>query len=662
MAYALPGIREALSVAIVIRSVDKFSRTFGLAAQGVGGMRQKYGALIGTISTLFDPMTILLAGIMAVTAACIKATQAAAEFEYQMVEIRKVYQGNADDIDNMLIPAIKGIGETYGLTANEVTQSMVKWAQQGRQGIELQELTEQAIRLTMVTMIDEAHATEYLTAAINQFGLSVDDTAHIIAVWNHLGNTQMVTAAYLAQALVDCGASAAAYGVTIDQASTYLTLLSRAGFQAGQAGKGLRMIFEKIFSQKGMKSLARVGILVQDANGDFKDADDILTELAGKWDGLSDSQRKNVGEAIAGNRHIVKLNLLMKDFTDTTVMLASETDMLDSVEAEVARTLDTAQKQWDITKSKMHNLSMEIGNYFLPVSKLVAIDIGTWVTAINDALPSFNDMRAGFTNVKDEIAKYIVAIIGEDGQGGATGALYDWLVASGYIEKQLEDEEEQVEDTTHAWYEYGNVIYMAGTVSERQGVLQKGWQGKMKYWNPILAEITTNLATLLDLVGLGSLLWDEHDKKTADARQGYLNVLEVLSPITYALQMINWQLEHMIWCLEQLQPLWAWQNKYGGTRKYSPEEEEEREEKKTPKWLENFMGILTGRRPMGGPIDRPGLYMLGDTSVPEEVKHVHQDYGGITINIHGGYSGDPKKLAEEVMKQFKYKMRGRGTF
>lgn len=666
MAMAMPGVKQALNVAIIIRSVDKFSRTFGLAASQAANLRGKYGALIGTISAMMDPYTIALSLVMAMATAMIKCAQAAMDFEYRMVEIRKVYQGSVSDIDNDLIPAIKSIGEQYGLTADEVAGSMVRWAQQGRKGAELQKLTEQAIRLTMVTMIGEAQATEYLTSAINQFGLSVEDTNHIIAVWNHLGNTQMVTAAFLAEALQDVGSSAREYGVSLAEASTYLTLLSRAGFKAGEAGKGLQMIFQKAFSDQSMKLLASVGISIYDANMNFRDMGDVLGELAGKWDSLSDRQRKQLGESMAGRRHIVKFNILMRDFADTTHMLASEQEMLADVEKEVNRTLDTAQKQMDILKSKVHNLALKIGEGFLPVIKIAAQELGFWVDAMNgvinrmapfmtsitDSFLDLDTLREKYDNAEDSLKDYWQSLIDTRTEND------EWLADLKEKVDLLAEENEWYNLNADAIVRYhkslrsGNII-MAGVIQHQ--LIWNTWLGENK------EAIDNLMKAISDFLNITGLLSDDLTTLEGKTRL-YADIMNLT--LTPAIELVTWHINNLRQQIEMTIKGFKELAQYTGIdTAYSD-------------WIGGYTGIDTpvtigtspltnapigGIRPFGGRIYKEAYYKL---EPGEEVKtpgQASQSFGDIHIHISGVISGDASEWAKKLKDELKYELRGRGV-
>ena len=50
-------------------------------------------------------------------------------------------------------------------------------------------------------------------------------------------------------------------------------------------------------------ALKNVGVSLRDTKGEFRDLDDVLTDLGKKWDTLNKNQQANVAVALAGTRY-----------------------------------------------------------------------------------------------------------------------------------------------------------------------------------------------------------------------------------------------------------------------------------------------------------------------------------------------------------------------
>ena len=62
---------------------------------------------------------------------------------------------------------------------------------------------------------------------------------------------------------------------------------------------------EEMSLNKVDKALQTVGISIHDAAGQFRDFDDVITELAGKWDTIDKNTARYIATVMAGNRSIM---------------------------------------------------------------------------------------------------------------------------------------------------------------------------------------------------------------------------------------------------------------------------------------------------------------------------------------------------------------------
>lgn len=59
---------------------------------------------------------------------------------------------------------------------------------------------------------------------------------------------------------------------------------------------------EKLSLNKVDKALKSIGVSLQDTNGQFRDFDEVILELASKWDTLDTNAQRYIATVLAGNR------------------------------------------------------------------------------------------------------------------------------------------------------------------------------------------------------------------------------------------------------------------------------------------------------------------------------------------------------------------------
>ena len=64
---------------------------------------------------------------------------------------------------------------------------------------------------------------------------------------------------------------------------------------------GLKTIYARIGNnQSSINALNAIGISLEKTNGEVKTSQELIEELAGRWDGLSDAQRRATSIGVAG--------------------------------------------------------------------------------------------------------------------------------------------------------------------------------------------------------------------------------------------------------------------------------------------------------------------------------------------------------------------------
>ena len=131
------------------------------------------------------------------------------------------------------------------------------------------------------------------------------------------------------------------------------------------------------------KALASVNISTYDNQGNFKDLEEILDELSGKWTKLSDAQRNYISEQAAGVRNINTFKALMSTWDESKELAQSaldDTNFIDEVQ----------DKYMDSVEGKLNHAKANIQDFFNTI--ISAGNIGTVVTGFNGITGALNAM------------------------------------------------------------------------------------------------------------------------------------------------------------------------------------------------------------------------------------------------------------------------------
>jgi hypothetical protein len=83
--------------------------------------------------------------------------------------------------------------------------------------------------------------------------------------------------------------------------------------------------FEDLDYNKVDKALKTVGVSLKDANGQFRNLDEVFLELSSKWDTLDRNSQRYIATIAAGSRQQSRFIAMMEDY-DRTLELVSVTE------------------------------------------------------------------------------------------------------------------------------------------------------------------------------------------------------------------------------------------------------------------------------------------------------------------------------------------------
>ena len=126
------------------------------------------------------------------------------------------------------------------------------------------------------------------------------------------------------------------------------------------------------------KALATVGISLKDASGQFRDLDEVIFELADKWDGLDRNTQRWIANTVAGSRQQSRFLALMSNSTRLHELYNAAINSEDASLVQYAKTLDSID-------GKMNQLSTSFQQFYMSIMN------GETIKGILDILIRFVD-------------------------------------------------------------------------------------------------------------------------------------------------------------------------------------------------------------------------------------------------------------------------------
>ena len=222
-----------------------------------------------------------------------------------------------------LTQSYNALGQELGSITSDVAKSADSWLRQGRSMSETNQLIKDSMVLSKDAQMDSENASKVLTATLNGFQMNADQAGHINDVLTSIDLESASDAGGIGQALTKVASQANNAGVSLEKTAAMIATIKDVTQDSDDSiGTGLKSILSRmnqikagkfVDSETGEslndveKVLNKVGISMRDVNGQFKESEPIIDEVAGKWSTFDGNTKKAVATAMAGTYQYNKL-------------------------------------------------------------------------------------------------------------------------------------------------------------------------------------------------------------------------------------------------------------------------------------------------------------------------------------------------------------------
>ncbi len=317
------------------------------------------------------------------------------EMETAMARIEIVGKGTTEEYNNMK-DALVALSFAYGKSATDALEAAQIFAQQGKDVKETLILTQQAMLAAQVLGTDTKTVVNDLTAALNGFKIPMQESVSIIDKWIGVEKEFAVTSKDLAEATKVTGATANQLGLSISEFLGDVTAVIEVTRKSGsEAARGLGFIYARLLTS-GKETIQQItkipfyldktGKTTNEMTGTLRNASDILGDLAGQWNTLTNEERLQIAESLGSKRQMTVLNALMQNYSRS--IDARVISLTSAGQAERAFNIiqDTTAFKLEQTKSAWNNLTNAIGD----------------TKSFKQGIDIFNDLLNGLTLIANE--------------------------------------------------------------------------------------------------------------------------------------------------------------------------------------------------------------------------------------------------------------------
>lgn len=269
------------------------------------------------------------------------------------------------------------IAQQYGVTTQGVYKVSQLYFQQGLGEADTMQLTTETLKMARIAGMEYKDAADGMTVALRGFKMEMEDAARVTDVYSKVAAVTASDSQELIEAMSKTASSAASVGSGFEETTAMLAVMIEATREAptnigsamksiisryGEMTKGMTVDTdgEEIAFNKVDTALQSVGVSIKDATGQFREFDDVIYELAGKWETLDSLSQRYVATVFAGNRQQSRFLALMSNYDRLVEITEDAQNSEDAGLLQYSKTLDSLETKLNNVKTSFQQFYMDI--------------------------------------------------------------------------------------------------------------------------------------------------------------------------------------------------------------------------------------------------------------------------------------------------------------
>ncbi|MRJ06252.1 MAG: phage tail tape measure protein [Epsilonproteobacteria bacterium] len=322
------------------------------------------------------------------------AVSSVANFEQSLSRLGAISQASASQLEQLKQKAIE-LGGTTEYSSSQVVEGMNYLAMAGLKTNEILQSTADVLNLATIGQMDLARASDIASNILSGFALKADQMKWVVDVMATTITNANTNIEQLGEAMKYVAPTAHALGVSLEETSVAIGVLSNAGLQGSIAGTNLAMVLTRLTAPVGgaKEALKKLGVEVFDANGKFIGLQKSLLLLKDRLQGLSQQQKISVLKDIFGQEALKAVLVLLGEVDKSYSKLLNKVKNSSGASEKMAKQMrDTLQGAYRTLVSSLEKLALTIGQELLPAMTAFIKAVAEGVNEVTDFYNSHKEL------------------------------------------------------------------------------------------------------------------------------------------------------------------------------------------------------------------------------------------------------------------------------
>lgn len=213
-------------------------------------------------------------------------------FTSTMSEVSAISGATGEDFEKLEACA-REYGATTVFSASNAAEALKYMSLAGWDADQSTSALGGVLNLAAASGMELGAASDMVTDYLSAFAMEAGDAAYFADLLSYAQSHSNTTAEALGEAYKNCAANLNAAGQDVETVTSLLEGMANQGYKGSEAGTAMTAIMRDITNgmKDGAIKIGETSVAVMDAQGNFRDLTDILTEVEAATNGMGDAER-----------------------------------------------------------------------------------------------------------------------------------------------------------------------------------------------------------------------------------------------------------------------------------------------------------------------------------------------------------------------------------
>lgn len=281
------------------------------------------------------------------------------------------------------LPEYTASAKALGVATHELYEATTLYYQQGLDTNASMAAGVETMKMAKIAGMEAAAATDAMTAALRGFNMEVNEenAQRVNDVYSKLAAISASDTEEIATAMSKTASIASSVGAEFENIAVFLAQgIETTRESADSIGTALKTVLarfnelkkdpseigevdgEIVDANKVEAALRSVGIALRDTQGQFRAADEVMLEVAKKWDTMSVMQQRYIATTAAGSRQQSRFIAMMSDYNRTMELQSAAYSATGASQAQYEKTLESLESKMNKLKNTWDEFILGIAN------------------------------------------------------------------------------------------------------------------------------------------------------------------------------------------------------------------------------------------------------------------------------------------------------------